>query len=459
MYANIQDGSELKSNTFRLSKPGEVAHVPSDFEESVDDEITGVSSLKSRWVVFCTSGVWRVEGFFDSLGQGTIQKTKISDVTGCVSNQSIVQTVDGIYWAGTDGFYFTDGFKVLKITEQLNDSYAALNLTVDQKKRIYGKFDSKHKRVHWGVQADSGESDNDSMWVLDLKYGVSPMMPFTTWSNGTSFAPCSFEFVNGNLIRADRRGYLFAHDEVTYTDPKIDTTTAAVNWTTKTIIWNYQSCALDFGLTGQRKFVTRISTTMKNITNLSVQINVTNDDGRHVGALTPIRFRGNLIWDDPDLLWADPDLLWDYAGLIIEQRRMPRASLRCTYKEIQITNGVVPIVNSDVYGTATVDNSAKTVTLNEAATYNWPAQAEDYYISFASDDYEREYLISERTTDDVLTYVDSEDRSPTGVDLEWVLRGQPKGEVANILSYSMDYTEFGKTQDAYSKSESGEVGS
>jgi hypothetical protein len=136
---------------------------------------------------------------------------------------------------------------------------------------------------------------------------------------------------------------------------------------------------------------------------------------------------------------------------------MPAKSLRCNYKSLKFTNAHVAILSSDVIGTVTVNASAKTATLTDIVRYDWPSKAIGYYISFETDNYTKEYKISNRT-DDVLVYTDTLDTSVSGSNLKWVIRGKPQGEILNLLNLSIVYDIAGQSQGAYKVSGSGEVG-
>lgn len=458
IYANAKVGSEKFTNRLYYSIPADIDSVPGDFYEEVDEEITGVSSLNSRVIVFCKSSVWRLDGFFDFLGRGAVTKVKIGDVTGCISSNSIIKTVEGIFFAGEGGFYYTDGNSVLKISEDIIEAYKGFTNTEAKKKRINGAYDPVNKRIWWGVQVDSSSQDCDTCYILDLNWGISDSMPFTT-ASGTSdnFRPSALAFVDNEMLRGDSRGYIFRHNEDLRTDPKVDTGAAASTWSDATIIYNYRSCALNFGTNYVRKYVPRITATLKNESNVSLQINSVNDDGRKTSALKPIRYRGNIVWGDPDIIWGTTSLIWNFNGLIIEQRRFPHTSLRCNYKQLQFTNALVPIVNSDLYGVGNINATAKTFTLTAAGNYKWPSDPVDYYLAFEGDDYTREFAVTARTSDTVLTFSDLLNFSTNATGTKWVLRGYPKGEYFNLLSYTMGYALFGQTQAVFNAGESGEV--
>jgi hypothetical protein len=62
----------------------------------------------------------------------------------------------------------------------------------------------------------------------------------------------------------------------------------------------------------------------------------------------------------------------------------------------------------------------------------------DYYISFDSDNYVKQYLVTAITTTQ-LTYLDPSTTQPTQSNVKWLIKGYPKGEIFNILSYIVYY--------------------
>ncbi|WP_204388645.1 hypothetical protein, partial [Bifidobacterium pullorum] len=95
-----------------------------------------------------------------------------------------------------------------------------------------------------------------------------------------SFAPSAITFFNKQLYRADKRGYVFVHSDNVYNDPKVDVILPASQWSLDTIMWQFKSIAFNGGSNFQRKIATRIMIAGKNVTNVSIQINAINDDGK-----------------------------------------------------------------------------------------------------------------------------------------------------------------------------------
>ena len=447
IYANIKDGTEILKNRVLLSVYNDVDSVPSGNIIDVDDEIVGVSSVEHIPLILCKKHIYRIDGFYDEFGGGNPLHQRISDTVGCVSNNSIVQTDFGTFFAGNDGFYWTDSFKVIKVSNEFNERY---RLFANNNRRISSAYDEENSRIYWSVQKDASESDVDSCFVLDLRFGIKPDSCFTTLSGGVNFSPTSMTFFQNEWIRGDKRGYIFKHNENILTDKIIDTLSAPSTWGETTILWDYESCAYHFGTTYLRKWVPKMNIVLENETNISLGIQSINDDGRRIGDLAPLRFRGNVTWGDDDIVWGDPSIIWNYDGFIDEFRRFPAKNLRCNYKQVRLTNGFVTIYGSDTYSQGTVNSTAKTVTLLSG---DWPSKAVGYQIFFDTDNYSRGYDISSISTN-VLTYSDSADNSVSG-QRKWIIKGYPKEEVFSLIAYVLHYSIMSRTHEGFRNSGTG----
>lgn len=451
-YGVVFDGTEVQKTLLRQSIPGDPDSVPSSFFEDTEEDIKGLGSIFDRPLVFCERYVYRIDNQIDSVGGGSMLLRRIDDKAGCVSNRSIVQTTQGLFWAGNEGFYFTDGFKVLKISGHLDETYKTLILNDVRKKHIEGTYDPSSDRVYWSVCLEDGSNEPDTWFILDLKYGIRPTSTFTTASNGDYFRPTALAFKEGSVYRGDTRGYVLEHNSKLATDPKIDTSIAPSQWEELTIVYDYLSSFMDFGAKFYRKFVPRILISAGNATNLSLGIFSSNDNNRVRGELKPIRYRDNITWGESLPLWGDNDAKWNSQGLIEEWRRFPAKGLRCNYKQVQLTNAIVQIITSDLIGTSTVSQSAKTATLG--GSYIWLPGIVDYFISFENDDYNRNFQITART-DTTITFADPNGEAPVDGVYEWILRGKPKGEVLELNGYVLHWSYLSKSHTPFSASSLG----
>jgi len=113
---------------------------------------------------------------------------------------------------------------------------------------------------------------------------------------------------------------------------------------------------------------------------------------------------------------------------------------------LQVTNGYVPIYNSDVYGVATTDGSAKTVT---ATDLDWPTDILDYFICFAYDGYTQQFPIDERTSDTVLTVLDPGNKLVTAGSEPWLIKGYPKNQAMAMQSLILYFAPMSATQPTF----------
>ena len=459
-YGNIEDESgQILNQRVVQAISGDVDSAPTSFFIDMTEEVVGISSTKSNTIVFCKDSVYRLDGTSDELGRGGMLSERISDTAGCISAASIVQALDGIFWLGPNAAYFTDGFRVVTLNADFSTTYRSWTTfegTDDESRttKFQGKYDRVKNRVWWTVQTlTTGEVN--LCYVLDLVWGVKESATFTTIS-GESFIPCAIEFVSGDMVRCDSRGYVLYHSDNLYADKKIDVTINPLLWADETIIYYLETTSFNFGTSSGRKFVLGASVTCESTTNLSLQIISNNDDGRVLAPLAPIRYRGNLAWTSVDAYWGDSGIPWNQRGLISEKRRMPAKSLRCVYKSLAFTNANVPVVNSDFLGTVTSNPVASTATLTNSGSVDWPGNSVGYYIHFETDNYAKGYKILSRT-DDVLTFSDPLLAAPNAAGLKWMLIGSPKGEILNLLNVSINYEVAGPTLHVFTNAESGEV--
>lgn len=463
-YASTKIGAETFPNRVFQSITDDPDSVPVDFWIDVRDEISGVSSFNDNPLVFGLSKVYRIDGFFDELGRNGMAYEEISNVTGCVSHNSIVQTDIGVFFAGNSGFFWTDGFKVRKISDSINERYKELVSNSTERKRIYGKYDAVNLKIYWCVRRDDSSTDNDNIFCLDLRFstaeGFQQDSSITTWSNGTSFAPTAICIYKNNLIRADYRGYVFKHDANIYSDPKVDVLRAVSLWTKKAIVYNYKSAHLSFDLPQIRKWVSQALLTAKNISNISIKMFSINDDSAVEDAMKEIRYRDTLVWGDSEPIWGTDTYRWNYFALVEQRRRFPAGGLRCSHKQVRITNSFTNITNSDAYSNCTVDRVTKKVTLTNGAL-SWPLNIEDYELELfptGTPTATPSFTVSLRDSNTQITLFDPTDLINTqysaglGFDftnIKWVLRGIPKDEVLNLMSLVLYYAPLTNTHRTY----------
>ena len=460
-YAHIKSGTEVDPTLVLQSKAGDPDSVPGQFNANTEQPIRGLSSIFDRPIILCDEYIYRIDNFFDDLGDGGMLLRRIDDRAGCISASSVVRTHLGLFWAGVQGFYWSDGFRVVLISEHLPTTYKAITTTATAKKNIVGSYEPISQRVVWTASKDDVTGECDTMFVLDIKF---PFLPqdvrrggtFTTMSAGNvedNFKPTQVLRIGDDIYRGDSRGYIFKHSSNVLTDPRIDTAVATNLWEESTIIHTYSSCFLDFGTKFYRKFVPRILVSAANSTNLSLAIHSSNDNNRVQGDLKPIRYTANSTWGDSLPIWGDAQAIWNYQGIIEEWRRFPAGGLRCNYKQVTFTNAKVILFTSDMIGTVSVNPATKTATLGGSFTF--PAGIVDYYISFENDNYTKEFQITTATTTTVV-YDDPDDEGPSLAGLyKFSILGYPKGEVLYLNGYVIHWALISKSHTPFSSASLG----
>jgi hypothetical protein len=129
-------------NKVYQSIPYDLDSVPEDFFEELDENVVAVSSTRASAVVFTGTKVSRLVGGFDELGRGSLTHDVIFNRTGAISAQSVVKADNGIFFAGKDGFYFTDGYQCMRVTD-LEKTFRTYTTTrLAKESRIQGTYDN-----------------------------------------------------------------------------------------------------------------------------------------------------------------------------------------------------------------------------------------------------------------------------------------------------------------------------
>jgi len=434
LWGNLYESSVYYPNRVRQAVEDDPDSVPSSLNSDFDEEVRGINGSRGKHIILCKNKIYRRDGYYDEFGNGTVLHDVISTKAGCINNLSCVQTEEGLFWAGNDGFYFTDGYQVTKISDGLETTYAS-SIASGKVGYIRGIYDQKRNLVIWAAYGSSGSSAatyNNQFYVLNLNFGIRRSSCFTTWSGTTNFSPSALATWSGDLWMANSKtdqtepGWIFKFIEDRAYDRKIIAGSGVSSWPYTTIIYNYISPAFSMGDEGHKKFVSRISINACNpaggTDDLSIQINSINDDDAtsKTKALNPIRIRSS-------------------TGMRQQWARFPAGTLRCMHKQVQITNALTYIQNSDTIGLAAVSGTtSKTCTLNAGYTAPWDTYAIGYYLSFSFDNYATSYVVTGRSAD-TLTFSDPTQAVPTGTNKKWVLKGYPVGDSLTLQSYLLHY--------------------
>lgn len=451
-YANILDTGEQLSNEVRQSRPGIVEAVPASFSVQVDGEIVGLSSVRSVPVIFCKTAIYRIDGIIDDFGQGQMIAVKISDKIGCAGHTSIVQTIDALYFAGSNGFYATDGYKVTPISTALQTTYASLVQTDTQRSAICGDYDAIQRRIWWGCNP-MNNLDNDSVFVLDLDQpiGQDEQASFTILTGRridnlgneltTNWFATSVAFFNTRMYRSDPSGYTFIHDQTLFSDERYTGT----EWIQQAIMYDFKSGVSGLGAPSLRKWLPMIIVNAEPTSNVTCLIESANNKTKTFVPLKAIYEKPFHQWGDS--YWGDPTLWTDSSNMIRQRRYFPAGNLWVFYKQIRLRNSFAIITSSDVRGRAGIAGTT-TKTISLVGLNVFPPQCIDYYIQILKPDetWSDELLVLTQPIANTLTFDDPGNVAPSGLDLAWRIKGYFKGDGLRLTSYALLFDSLTPTQ-------------
>lgn len=460
-WAGVYDTGQFFPNRIRQSNKNQPDSAPANFYIDLDDEITGLSSARGKLIAFCKNTVYRIDGGFNTQGQGSLTQDNITDTLGCLNAKSIIRTEIGVYYAGTDGFYYTDGYQNIKISLELDHTYAGLTASASQKKSIYGAYDKVNRRIYWAMKEYDNDSDNSVIYVYYLDFGTKPSGVFTLLRNGLNFRPSSLVFNAGVLYLAHEKGYLLKTDADTKYDITVDSTIPLAQWGRSYIPYNYTSTAISLGTTFNRKWLTKIHIVGKNIGNQAIQpyaLRDLNQTEQGAKEMAPINYLENLRWGDARPVWGDATLLWKLSGKMDVWRRFPATTLRSDFMQIILkpSDKIVYSSSQDFpeFAYARVDgfsNAATIVTPSGYSAIVWPPDCVGYRMKFEFDDYATEYEVLSYSSTIAMVLSDPNNTLQTNLTTgwKWEIWGIKKEQRFSMSSYVMHFSPLGTANQAY----------
>lgn len=453
--ANLEFGGEAFPNRICHSIQGQHDNLMTTFFTDLEGPVTGIGNAKGFMLGFTEFTATRLEGNFFDDGTGGMSKKELSRDIGCISHNSIVSTPKGIYWAGADGFYWTDGVRApIRISSDRRSTFKNFTFYQKQVDRIKGVYDETKQFIYWTLatqQTTEAATETDTIWLFD-ESKFNPFQggegAFYTWNNGQHFEPTAITYDGRNLIRGDSRGFVFIHDEDYRTDPIIHTDdnllyNADSEIGEVSIPYDYTSMILELGLTYLRKWVSTVKLFLENITNLDAGIYSGNDGDQEHKEMEPVKFEDSWVWGDPTLVWGTSTYIWNFRGNIYASRRFPRGHRRCDSKQIKITSKTVTIYT----GACTVSGNSATISAG-----NWTPDLLYYYIELSTDgglSWGTSRLVNGYTSASVITFDGS--AYPAG-SYTYRIRGAKKDQRAKLIAYSIKYA-FTSNQGSFKEEE------
>lgn len=461
-YGAITDTGQYFPGRIVQSVGGAPDAAPATNYVDLNDTLTGLSSTRSNLIAFCTSSVFRISGGFNSLGQGALIQERISDQMGCLNQKSIVKTEIGVFFAGTDGFYYTDGFQLIKASIDLDETYASLTRSAAQKRNIYGAYDKLTRRVWWSLRESATSPENTVSFVLYLDYGVKPSSAFTTISNGLNYRPASMVFRDGVGYIGHGSGAILKFDEDTKWDTEVSMSTSPSTWNRIYIPYDYISAAVDMGTTFARKWLTKMHLVGQNHGNVNLQPYARRDLNQTQAGdkvMAPVAYNQNPIWGTAQYVWGASTPNWEYDGKMDVWRRFPASTLRSDFMQVRLTPSDEVVYSSSVnypdFCYVTVNGTTKRITILTPSGYSaivWPTDMVGYRIKLQSDNYVYEYEILDYISTTII-HVDDPDSTLTTFaalpGLKWEVWGIKKEQRVQISSFVLHFAYLGDKNQAY----------
>ncbi len=468
-WGGVVDDDQFFANRIRQSVPNAPDAAPATFFDDLDSPVTGISSTRNNVIVFCSESIYRLAGQFNLQGQGQITHENISDTLGCLNAKGIVRTEIGVFFAGNDGFYYTDGYQVIPITLELKRTYQSLTESEAQRKKIYGAYDRITRTIWWAMCESPTDTDNSVVYRFYLEYGVKPSGTFTRVTAET-FRPSSLVFQNGDLYLTHEAGYLLKADPLNKADIIVDTTLSPSLWNTGAIPYDYKSVAVDMGSIFNRKWLTKVHLVGPNVGNVGMQpymLRDLNQTGQGRVALAPINYVENCFWSNSTLVWGDSSFVWKEDGKMDLWRRFPATTLRSDFMQIQFVPSDKCVYSSSAnypdFCFVTIDSVTKLATIVSPTGYTdvlWPADCVGYRLKLSYDSYVLEYeVLAIDATEKILTLSDSSNTliTVTTPGVAWEIWGVRKQQKFELTSYVLHFAFLGSENQSYpgSKSNSG----
>ena len=452
----LNSGDEIRPYRFVQSIPNAPSAVDLLSFEDLDDVIVGGNHINGLPIIFTKSFIYRIEGQINADGTGNVRKRVISDTVGCLSHKSIIRTNHGLFFAGNNGIYITDGYQVTSLTApELDDSYAELVSTVNKSNRITGTYDEKNELVYFGFSEI--ESENDVCWIYNInKRGFTKI-------RGIRMLFTSLMFFKKYVMRGDELGYIYEFNEGDSSDVRRDNSNPyATDWQKERIDFKYETVSIDGGNPHVRKWGNEFTVSLTSDIPSAMGLSSNNDDGKRVKPMKEIRLSGSWIWGDENFIWNDTDFEWRVSETTVKQRRFPKGSARFRRKQISIEPTQVNLYRSDIFDQAEVlDN---------------PLDAQEYYVDLPADRGWPIHILNDSITFDVIDYTspnviinkrilrrESDQRIVIesggvigGAGKNWVISGYRRDQRFAIRGISVTFAQLDNVGGEYKISESGE---
>jgi len=452
--------------------PGIPEASPAGFYLDAEKEIFALNNNGRYPLVFEREKIYRVEGLIDVLGNGIHQKITISDSIGCAGRNATVQVENNVFFVNNKGVFVTDGYSVRPLSDNLKASVFKLT-QADwfSDPLVQGTYDSFTKMIYWLIPSNdesfSGARTSFSLiLVLDLNKPLTNTSCYYQWRYGRitslksvlaeAYRPYNHaiqqqpDYVgmyrnNTFILIGHLNGYVLSFDELKTNDsywPANAASSSLTYWWDDPVVPEYVSCAMSFGSTFVKKWITKFVTVFENLTDLFLQFFIKNDLEPSFTELAPIQFEQKAN-----------------TPVVRRVTKVASSKIRGHYKQIKIKKGYLILYKSDDYSTVTTAQIVgnKGTALLASTPPNWPGgvsggypynvdDIRGYYLHLEDDGYVEGWLIVSNglTT---ITVNDPNTTFPVGSGKKWLIKGYHKEHKMKLLGVSVPFESLGENAD------------
>lgn len=448
-----------------------------------DDGLIGIKTYRDNAFTFTNESLWRLEGVRGQTGAGSITQRLVSDEFGAISNASIIVTNYGLFFFSRTGICYSDGYKALRVSEQLFDTYYQW---LEDISYIKGFYHESEQKVYWSVKVDG-----IPQWItLHLRYGISPETPITVSKglNHTDIPALATEastsvprfetnvcLVNeyDKKILRHQSGMILQHDTSYTTDYD------PVNDNNVPIIYSYKSRAFYAGTKAYRKWYANAVFMCKQYNNAGVSTQPLgyNDLSTTAKKLSPCFSYSKMQWGDTVQKWGNKDVSYNSSKIIKFRRKFSQGSIRATYKQFGITSLYVYGPDSYSNGSGTYSASVNSGAFRTYITIPIPLATAALDLEGATVDNSGAFAILlpgiwgaawktiHKVTDNTTSfdvYIDSDTSMTNNLTVnncDWAIGYIRTGERIGLDHLTMKFTMIGEQTDgAYSNTDGGNEG-
>jgi hypothetical protein len=360
---------EVVGNIQRVfqSAPGVVHSSPVTLFSDFDDQLTGLSAFLDKPMVFTAIKTWRIEGVRTADGQGRAVLRTVSDEYGCISNQSIVVTNNGIFYWSQAGIIYSNGLEAFRVTEHLIERYAGwvndLRATPAEigMKQLRGTFDEQNRLIYWSCW---DKDQKPFQVVLSLQAQLGPMMPVRIYEGVRRFnwvgspvtpsIPEDFFQTHACLYSEDTRQFYRSQENhllVNNFDQTYDETHIADMKTP--IVCLFKSIGFSYGVPWAKKITSKIILNLRDMNHKGVSLtplgwnDLTPEPHYLANCLNFQHIEWQANYETPDEgsgpapnnldlehFFRQDDVQWKAEHVVSYKRRFPRGKIRNLYKQV-----------------------------------------------------------------------------------------------------------------------------